>query len=174
MSAAYDWSSVTALTAAGDGVGTVVNALAKEFAGLKVRIVDVPSQLKLLEEQILDTDVLARIELVPQSNQVPRGGQTVLVCHLLDRLPDDDAVVVLAETAAGLPAGGELIMVEQVTAADTDDVDATLHHLRLTCAFGSGVRSADQLSELAARAGLTVHSCRDIGWDHRLWVLTAE
>ncbi|WP_329012697.1 siderophore-interacting protein [Streptomyces sp. NBC_00690] len=174
VSAAYDWSSVTALTAAGDGVGTVVNALAKEFAGLKVRIVDVPSQLKLLEEQILDTDVLARIELVPQSNQVPRGGQTVLVCHLLDRLPDDDAVVVLAETAAGLPAGGELIMVEQVTAADTDDVDATLHHLRLTCAFGSGVRSADQLSELAARAGLTVHSCRDIGWDHRLWVLTAE
>ncbi|MEU5402896.1 siderophore-interacting protein [Streptomyces sp. NPDC005963] len=172
VAAAYDWSSVTTVTAAGDGVGTVVNALVKEFSALTVRIVDVPSQLTLLREQILDTDVLDRIELVPQSSQVPRGGETVLVSHLLDRLPDEDAVVALAETAAALPADGELIMVEQVTAADTDDVDATLHHLRLTCAFGSGVRSAEQLAALAARAGLTVRSCRDIGWDHRLWVLT--
>ncbi|MCM2387955.1 SIP domain-containing protein [Streptomyces albipurpureus] len=169
----YDWSSVTTLTAAGHGVGSVVNALLKAFPELTVRIADVPSQLRLLKEQILDTDVLPRVDLVPQSGQVPRGGDTVLVSHLLDRLPDDDAVQMLTEAAAGLSSDGELIMVEQVTAADTDDIDATLHHLRLKCAFGSGVRSVERLDELVERAGLTTRDRRDIGWDHRLWVLTA-
>lgn len=170
----YDWSSVATVTAAGHGVGSVVNALLKAFPTLTVRIGDMPSRLRLLEEQILDTVVLSRVELVPQSGQVPRGGDTVLVSHLLDWLPDDDAVQILTDAAAALPAGGKLIMVEQVTAADPDDIDATLHHLRLKCAFGSGVRSAEQLGELAARAGLTAQDCRDIGWDHRLWVLTPE
>ncbi|MEO3976452.1 siderophore-interacting protein [Streptomyces sp. CAU 1734] len=167
----YDWSSVTELTAAGHGVGTVVNALVKEFPELRVRIGAMPSALRALEEGILDTDVLPRVELVPQSGPVPRGGARVLVSHLLDWLPDEDAVLALAETAGALPAGGELIMVEQVTAADTDDVDATLHHLRLKCAFGSGVRSAEHIGALAERAGLVARECRDIGWDHRLWVL---
>ncbi|WP_328490221.1 hypothetical protein [Streptomyces zaomyceticus] len=60
---------------------------------------------------------------------------------------------------------------EMVTAADADDVDAVLHHLRLKCAFGSGVRGADEVSALAERAGQAVRSREDIGWDHRLWVL---
>ncbi|SDN76085.1 hypothetical protein [Streptomyces wuyuanensis] len=51
--------------------------------------------------------------------------------RLLERLPDDDAVQVPAETAAALSGGGTLLIVEQVTAADPDDVDATLRHPRL-------------------------------------------
>lgn len=72
-----------------------------------------------------------------------------------------------------LPAGGALVLVEQVEAADPDDIDAVLQHLRLTAAFGSGLRSAQDVTALAERAGLEVRNCRDIGWDHRLWVLTA-
>lgn len=41
----------------------------------------------------------------------------------------------------------------------------------LACLFGSGLRSQDELSALAVRAGLRVRCCDDIGWDHRLWVL---
>ncbi|MFD5904565.1 hypothetical protein ACFV6B_17115 [Streptomyces microflavus] len=33
------------------------------------------------------------------------------------------------------------------------------------------LRSLDELSALAVRAGLRVRRCDDIGWDHRLWVL---
>ncbi|MEU6709488.1 siderophore-interacting protein [Streptomyces wuyuanensis] len=170
---AHDWSSVTSLTATGHGSATVVNALVKAHPGLRARIAAMPSVLRALEEQILDTDVVAAVELVPQSGPVPpAGGDTVLMSRLLEWLPDDDAVQVLTETAATLPDGGTLLLVEQVTAADPDDIDATLHHLRLKCAFGSGVRDADQVARLAARAGLTVRSCQDIGWDHRMWSLT--
>ncbi|MEJ8639549.1 hypothetical protein [Streptomyces sp. MS2.AVA.5] len=47
------------------------------------------------------------------------------------------------------------------------------HRARLTCAFGSGVRDEDHLTACVRRAGLMVRRCTDIGWDHRMWVLTA-
>jgi NADPH-dependent ferric siderophore reductase len=176
VSRAYDWSSVASLAAGGHGAGTVVNALVKENPGLRVRIAALPSALKVLGGEVLDTDVLPRVELVAQSAPVPSGGGTVLVSHLLDWLPDEDAVLALSEAAAALPAGGELVMVEQVApAGGTDgedaDPDTALHHLRLKCAFGSGLRTEAELAALTARAGLAALSCRDIGWDHRLWVL---
>ncbi|MFJ7420531.1 SIP domain-containing protein [Streptomyces uncialis] len=172
---AYDWSSVGTLTAAGHGVGALVNALVKAVPELRVRIAALPSALRVLRERILDTDALPRVELVAQSGPVPTGGDAVLVSRLLDWLPDEDAVQALSDAAAGLPEGGTLLMVEQVRPEGPDafeDTDAALHHLRLRCAFGSGVRTAGELTTLAVRAGLAVTDGRDVGWDHRLWVLT--
>ncbi|MEU7601354.1 methyltransferase [Streptomyces sp. NPDC041003] len=156
------------LGASGSGAGTVVNALVKEFPGLQVRLAALPSVLGVLGGQILDPEALPRVELVAQSHPVPSGAGTLL----LEWLPDEDAVLSLSEAAAALPADGALVLVEQVEAADPDDIDAVLHHLRLTAAFGSGLRSAADVTGLAERAGLGVRACRDIGWDHRMWVLT--
>ncbi|MFD9257479.1 hypothetical protein [Streptomyces sp. NPDC059538] len=33
-------------------------------------------------------------------------------------------------------------------------------------------RLVEDVTALAERAGLAVRDCRDVGWDHRLWVLT--
>uniref|UniRef100_A0AAU2JK92 SIP domain-containing protein n=1 Tax=Streptomyces sp. NBC_00049 TaxID=2903617 RepID=A0AAU2JK92_9ACTN len=168
---AHDWSTVDVLGASGSGAGTVVNALVKEFPGLRVRLAALPSVLGVLGGQILDPDVLPRVELVPQSHPVPSGARTLLLCRLLEWLPDEDAVLTLTEAAAALPADGALVLVEQVEAVDPDDIDAVLHHLRLTAAFGSGLRSAEDVAGLAERAGLAVRASHDVGWDHRLWVL---
>ncbi|MFF9070408.1 SIP domain-containing protein [Streptomyces sp. NPDC014891] len=168
---AHDWSAVTEVTATGHGSATVVNALLKEFPALRARIAAMPSVLRVLSDQVLDTDVLPRVELVARSAGVPDGTDTLLMSRQLEWLADEDAVHTLAEAAAGLAPEGTLILVEMVTGADADDVDAVLHHLRLKCAFGSGVRAADEVSALAERAGLVVRERRDIGWDHRLWVL---
>ncbi|MER5872744.1 siderophore-interacting protein [Streptomyces sp. NPDC002044] len=173
VAGAYDWSAVEVLGATGSGAGTVVNALVKEFPALRVRIAALPSVLGVLGGEILDPEVLPRVELVPQSHPLPSGAGTLLLCRLLEWLADEDAVLTLSEAAASLPAGGALVLVEQVEAADPDDIDAVLQHLRLTAAFGSGLRSAQDVTGLAERAGLEVRDCRDIGWDHRLWVLTA-
>ncbi|WP_327733293.1 methyltransferase [Streptomyces nojiriensis] len=143
----------------------------KEFPGLRVRLAALPSVLGVLGGQILDPEVLPRVELVPQTHPVPSGAGTLLLCRLLEWLPDEDAVLTLSEAAAALPAEGALVLVEQVEAADPDDIDAALHHLRLTAAFGSGLRSVKDVTALAERAGLAVRACRDVGWDHRLWVL---
>ncbi|MCD9901144.1 hypothetical protein LUR56_16495 [Streptomyces sp. MT29] len=56
-SGAYHWASVSTLTAGGHGVDTLVNALVKAHPALRVRIAALPSELRVLDEQILDTDV---------------------------------------------------------------------------------------------------------------------
>ncbi|SBV06190.1 NADPH-dependent ferric siderophore reductase, contains FAD-binding and SIP domains [Streptomyces sp. Ncost-T6T-1] len=170
VSGAYDWASVTSLTAGGHGVGTLVNALVKEYPALRVRITALPSELRVLREEILDTDVAPRVELSPRTGPVPHGGSTVLVSRLLERLADEDAVLALSEAAGALPADGTLLLVEQTRPAAPDE-DAALQHLRLACLFGSGLRSQEELEALTERAGLRIRRREDVGWDHRLWVL---
>ncbi|MFE3677337.1 SIP domain-containing protein [Streptomyces sp. NBUL23] len=169
VSGAYDWASVTSLTAGGHGVGTLVNALVKAHPALRVRIAALPSELRVLE-QVLDSDVAPRVEPIPQTGPVPHGGSTVLVSRLLERLADEDAVLALTEAAAALPADGTLILVEQIRPAAPDE-DTALQHLRLACLFGSGVRAQGELEALVGRAGLRIRRREDVGWDHRLWVL---
>ncbi|MFF8744611.1 SIP domain-containing protein [Streptomyces californicus] len=170
VAGAYDWASVTSLTAGGHGVGTLVNALVKAHPSLRVRITALPSELRVLGEEILDTDVVGRVELSPRTGPVPHGGSTVLVSRLLERMADEDAVLALFEVAAALPADGTLLLVEQIRPAEPDE-DAALQHLRLACLFGSGLRSPGELEALVERAGLCVRRREDVGWDHRLWVL---
>ncbi|MFF0596383.1 SIP domain-containing protein [Streptomyces antibioticus] len=174
VAGAYDWSSVSVLTATGHGSATVVNALVKAFPGLRARIAAMPSALRVLREELLDTDVLPRVELVPRASGVPDGSEYVLISRQLEWLTDEDGVQVLAEAGAALAPGGTLVLVEQVTPADPEDIDVVLRHLRLKCAFGSGVRDAAHVTDLVERAGLAVRTCHDIGWDHRLWVIGAE
>ncbi|MFF2305177.1 SIP domain-containing protein [Streptomyces sp. NPDC058128] len=168
---AHDWSAVAEVTATGHGSATVVNALLKEFPALRARIAAMPSVLRVLSDQVLDTDVLPRVELVARSAAAPEGTGTLLMSRQLEWLADEDAVHTLSEAASALGPEGTLVLVEMVTAADADDVDAVLHHLRLKCAFGSGVRGADEVEALVERAGLVVRNRKDIGWDHRLWIL---
>ncbi|MFC7931580.1 SIP domain-containing protein [Streptomyces cinereoruber] len=168
---AHDWPSVTELTATGHGVATVVETLVKEFPELRARIVAMPSVLRVLREAIIDEELLPRIDLVAGSGAVPAGTRTLLMSRQLEWQDDEDAAHTLSEAAASLAADGTLLLVEQVATGDPEDMEAVLHHLRLKCAFGSGVRGAGEIEALAARAGLTVRSRTDVGWDHRLWTL---
>ncbi|MEO5874337.1 MAG: siderophore-interacting protein [Streptosporangiaceae bacterium] len=172
---AHDWASVPSLTVAGNGAGSIANALVRNFPALGVRIVGLPSAVRVLRDQILDVQV----ELIAQTDPVPPAGDTTyLLVNPLTWLEDEDAVEVLRATAANLsaanlpaanlPAAGRLLLVEQVLSDDPEDV---LQHLQLKCAFGSGLRTTDRIAELTAAAGLrTVHSV-EIGWSHHLWVL---
>lgn len=171
---AYDWSRTPRLTAVGQGAGAVANALLKAVPSLRVRIGALPSELAAVAEHALEEKVLPRAELVPQSGLVPPDAEALLLCRFLERLPSDDAVFALREAASALPPHGPLVLVERVMAADPDDLDDALHHLRLTAAFGSGLRTEHEVAALARAAGLRVESCRDIGWDHRLWSLARD
>ncbi|MEU9862509.1 SIP domain-containing protein [Streptomyces sp. NPDC047971] len=172
MLRAHDWSDVTELTATGHGVATVVEALVKEHPELRARILAMPSVLRALSEAVLDQDTLPRVDLVPSSGAVPPGTRTLLMSRQLEWLADEDAVHTLAVAADSLAPDGTLLLVEQITPEDPDDMDAVLHHLRLKCAFGSGLRTADRITSLTEEAGLVLRSRTDIGWDHRLFVLS--
>ncbi|MFD0265324.1 methyltransferase [Streptomyces sp. NPDC127106] len=109
----WDWATAS-LTATGSGAAAVANTLAKAFPALRVRIAAWPSVLRMLADRVLETDVLPRVELVPSTGAVPPADRTVLLCKLLDQLPDEDAVLALRENAAAVAEGGALLLVEQV------------------------------------------------------------
>ncbi|MFD5624192.1 methyltransferase, partial [Streptomyces yangpuensis] len=169
----YDWQAAGSVTLAGGGAGAVAGTLAAAFPALRVRVAALPSALRTVAERVLESAVRDRVELVPTGGPVPSGDRIVLLCRLLEQLPDEDAVLALRENAAAVPEDGALLLVEQVEGADgiERDTEAALHHLRLKAAFGSGVRTEDDFERLVALAGLRVASRRDIGWDHRLWEL---
>ncbi|MEV6521422.1 SIP domain-containing protein [Longispora sp. NPDC051575] len=168
----YDWSTVPDLTGVGNGAGAVVNALVGAHPGLRATIAGLPSALDAVRIHALDPGSADRIELTPRSGLTPPAGAGLyLFVRALDWLTDADAVLVLAETAGLLDAAGRVLLVEECRPEAVDDVDVLLHDLRLRCAFGSGLRAPGQVEALAGRAGLTVLSSRDLGWDHRLWVL---
>ncbi|MFJ3498682.1 SIP domain-containing protein [Streptomyces sp. NPDC086091] len=169
----HDWSAAESVTLAGSGAAAVANTLVRACPGLRVRISALPSVLRTVADTVLESDVLPRVELVARSGAVPPGDTRVLLVKALDVLTDEDAVLTLAENAAGLAEGGVLLLAELVEgpAGVTGDAEAALHHLCLKAAFGSGLRSEQDITDLAARAGLRVRAVRDIGWDHRLWEL---
>ncbi|MFJ3876973.1 SIP domain-containing protein [Streptomyces sp. NPDC090077] len=169
----YDWAAAGSVTLAGPGAGAVAGSLAAAFPALRVRVAALPSALRTVADRVLDSAVRDLVELVPTSGPVPAGAGTVLLCRLLEQLPDEDAVLALRENAAAVRGGGALLLAEQVEGPDGigSDPEAALHHLRLKSAFGSGVRTEQDVEGLAALAGLRVVARRDIGWDHRLWEL---
>lgn len=159
---ACDWAAETSVTAAGNGAGTIVNALVKAYPSVRFRIAAPPSALAVLRGSVLDPDALATVRLVPRSGPAPSAAEgTLLLAHALHWLPDEDAVQLLTEVK-----GGPLVLVEQVSSPDPEDLE---YDLRLRCAFGSGLRSAERVAELVAKAGLRVELVRDIGWNHRIW-----
>ncbi|MFC4056231.1 SIP domain-containing protein [Actinomadura syzygii] len=166
---ACDWTAVTSFTAAGNGAGAATNALLKAFPHLRARLTALPSALKAVKERVLDPAVLPRLELVSASNPLPQDGDDLLLLvNPFTWLPDDDAVHLLKATADLLPEPGRLLLVEQARTPDADDL---LYDLQLRCAFGSGLRTPDEIGELAARAGLGATSVQEIGWHHHLWDL---
>jgi hypothetical protein len=44
--------------------------------------------------------------------------------------------------------------------------------LPLRGAFGTGLRTVDELSALIRGAGLEISDLRDLGWDMRIWLVT--
>ncbi|RAK36751.1 NADPH-dependent ferric siderophore reductase [Actinoplanes lutulentus] len=171
---AYDWSSATAIVAAGHAAGSALNALGREFPHLALTAAALPSALAVLRSQVLDADIAERAELVATSGAIPvRAGATHLLVRLLDWLSDEDAGHLLTEFAQGLPPGADVVVVEEYRpAADDDELEDIEQDLLMRAAFGSGRRSVARLGELLDASGLRVLSSVDIGWSHRVWHAT--
>ncbi|WP_433829937.1 SIP domain-containing protein [Actinoplanes sp. CA-015351] len=171
---AYDWSESTALLAAGHAAGAALNAIGREHPHLALTVAALPSALAVLREQVLDAEVAERVELVATSGALPvRTGATHLLVRLLDWLSDEDAGHLLTEFAQALPAGADVVLVEEYRPADDDDeLEDIEQDLLMRAAFGSGRRSVSRIGELLGDSGFRVLTSVDIGWSHRVWHVT--
>jgi NADPH-dependent ferric siderophore reductase len=177
VAAHHDWSRYGTVTLLGAGAPETAATLLHENPALRATVVDLPSVLDAVRPSF-DASVADRVTWLPGSPlaPLPPVEGAVLVTHLLDQLTDADAVFVLRGLGAAL-GGADLLVAELVLDPDeeADDHDADLD-LRLWTAFGSGTRTPAELERLFATAGLTGLAAaggQDLGWDMRLWVLSA-
>jgi len=90
---------------------------------------------------------------------VPAGGDVFLLCRVLLNLGDRDALTLLRNCRRALGPGGRLLVVEAPMPERGDPRRRQLaaHDLDLLLLWGGAHRTRDELAELLAAAGLTLH-----------------
>ena len=170
-----DWSAYGSIVAAGPGAGQTVASILRAHPDLKATVVDLPSSLAVVREEVVEPAFADRLTLVEQSPLGPLtvAGDAVLTVGLLERLPDEDSTLVLRQLLAGPYA--EVVVVETSTVpGEALDEYLVEEDLRQRCAFGVGVRSTDEVSALVQAAGGTVRDVINVGWDLHLLRIGAD
>ena len=104
----------------------------------------------------------------------PTPGGVVVAGWWLEQCTDEQALSALAELAEQCRSvGAAAIVAERLRDTDEQvhDHDAELD-LELLAAYGSGLRSAEEVESLIIRVGFTIRARQELGWDMRSWELT--
>lgn len=158
------------------GAGVIAQNLVAALPDGRVSIVALPSAAAWLREDldasVLEEDARARIELVEQSVFEPSPpADAALFVRALDEYPDADAVRVLERAAAGLEAGGRILIVEHPLDEEVLDDHAAEEDLKNLVLYGTGHRTVAEHRALFEAAGLALREVRTVGWGFTMFVL---
>lgn len=158
LAAALDWETTRRVCDVGGGTGTLLAGLIGAKAHLTGVLFDLP-------------DVVARagphdrIEISGGDafERVPPGCDTYLLVNVLHDWGDDDALALLSNTAAVLPPGGRVIVVDGERPSRPRDTIATRTDLLMLMLTGTGrERTTREFADLGARAGLRLDRSVDL------------
>ena len=167
----------SSLTVRSEAAGVIASAVVAAASSARVTIADVPSRVSWfrgdLEASATPEEGLARIDYVERSifETAPRS-EAVLIVKELGRPGRDDAAYVLRRAAAGLDAGGSLLVVEDILKTDELDEHELEADLQMFALYGTGIRTEAELFELFAAANLEIRSEEAVGWGFRMFRLT--
>jgi NADPH-dependent ferric siderophore reductase len=160
-----------------DGAGVIAEAIAAASPENRVSIVGLPSKIAYLrsdlQASIAVDAVRSRISLVEQSvfERSP-AADAVLFVRALDEHPDPDAVRALTQAAAGLDAGGRILVAEYPLDEESLDDHAAEEDLKNLVLYGTGHRTDAENRALFDAAGLRLDAARAVGWGFTLYVLS--
>lgn len=148
----YDWAEHRGVLVVGDTAALMIKAFADVLPALPVRE-------------------------VPWSDLRPHHDEAVLVCGILDRIEQSRASELLGRVAEAARASHSPVLVAERTLPGDEgihDHDALLD-LQLRAAFDGGLLSAPEHLARFQSVGLQTETPAgvELGWDMRMWVLTA-
>ncbi|MFM9441660.1 methyltransferase [Streptomyces acidiscabies] len=172
----YDWSTVEHVVDVGGGNGTLLVELLKARPHLRGTVVDRPNPIRGAVRRLAAEGLADRAATSAQSffDALPAGGTVYLLSGVLHDWPDADAARILARCAEAAGASGRVLVMESLVEPDDMRPSTTGMDLMLLVVTGGGARSADDLTAIAATAGLEPKSVSPLRPPHSLLEFTAR
>ncbi|MEV0275026.1 methyltransferase [Streptomyces sp. NPDC050610] len=170
----YDWSTVEHVVDVGGGNGTLLAELLRARPGLRGTVVDRPHPVEGAERRLAAEGLADRAESRAQSffDALPTGGTVYLLSGVLHDWPDPDAARILSRCAEAAGASGRVLVMESLVEPDDMRPSTTGMDLMLLVVTGGRARSAEDLTALAATAGLALESSSALRPPHSLLEFT--
>ncbi len=152
--ATWDFSADRHLIDVGGGRGALLQTLLRHHGHLRGTLFDQPA---VVAPVTVPPELEGRFSVVGGDffAQVPAGGDTYLLKHILHDWGDEACLTILGHIRAGLAPGGRLLILEQVIPPGNDPAPGKLLDLNmLVMTEGGRERTPAAYAELLERAGL--------------------
>jgi 2,7-dihydroxy-5-methyl-1-naphthoate 7-O-methyltransferase len=157
--AAYPWGDLGHVVDVGGGDGRLLVAVLRAHGGLRGTVLDRPGPVALAAAAISAAGLDRRAEAVRGNffDPLPAGAGGYVLSGVLKDWGDDDALRILRRCAEAAGRTGRVLVI------DEEGGRYTSGDLQMLCYTGGRERTAAQLADLAARAGLTVGTVTPAG-----------
>ncbi len=169
--AACDLTGLGTIVDVGGGNGGLLRWVLRSSPQARGVLFDMPSAVQQARARLAGTEVAGRVEFVEGSffGPLPPGGDVYVLSRVLHNWPDEDAAAVLRQVRAAIPAGGRLLVFEELIETGPPAAGAepaarpargSVMDLLILVMLAGCDRSAAQYRELLEQAGFEVRSVR--------------
>lgn len=169
---AWDFSRAKVVADLGGGGGSLLLAVLALHPHLRGMLVDLDASVEAAKTRFAEEKVASRCELVAVDlmQTVPTGADVYLLKHVLHGRQDAEALTILKNCRAAIPANGALLIIEfilpeQVTQADVRLESHLMSDLNMLAVTGGKERSEREWKALLEAAGFGLAQVCPVGSD---------
>jgi hypothetical protein len=169
LAASFDFSSFGRVADIGGGNGTLLIGLLEAYPKLTGLVFDQPHAIEQARRQIAAAGLTTRCEAVSGNffEQVPRGADAYLLCHVLVDWDDERAAAILLNCRAAMPKHAQLLIVEEIypprTEASGECHAAAANDVLMLVCTGGCQRSQKEFKSLLERSQFRLAEVTPLG-----------
>lgn len=162
--AAYDFAPCESIVDIGGGTGGLISAVLRAQAHIRGALFDLPETAPQARAFLANAGLSDRCAVLQGDffRSIPAGYQAHILSHVLHDWSDDESLVILENSRRAMPPDGRLLIIEAVLPEGDTPHHGKLMDLLMLTVTGGVERSAQQFSDLLARARFalsrTVHT----------------
>ncbi len=157
--AAYDFSTADCVMDVGGGEGSLLRSILAAHPQLRGVLFEMPHVVDLARAALAGAPEIDRCELVAGDffTAIPGRSSLLLLKKVIHDWTDERAATILRNCRAALPAGGRLLLVENVIPAGNEPSFGKWLDLLMLVYVGGRERTADEYRDLLATAGFAMN-----------------
>lgn len=152
----YDFAGITTLVDVGGADGAMACAILQAHPHMNAVVFDKPEFVQAAAPRIHAAGLGARCTIAPGDffESVPAGGDAYLLARIITNWSEERALQILRNCRRAMPAGGKLLVVEQVRPERVEPGNLAIEgDLNVFAHLGGRVRTEAEFGQLLASAG---------------------